>query len=389
MGDWIWVIVIAGFFFLMWVGSVFEEKNRLKDRNLTLESNNEQLNAKIDEWEAYSEELTNKSSDIERREQLFKQLFIERTQNFPIVGQIWSELIEVTESERARALQYKKHPALSAAKEVSAIKKEKRELIKELVSWKYKAQNYEAIYPWLQEELSQDIEAQVDADIYFSVYSKEEREDPVSTLISPDDYRKLSTTDRNQLALDRYWSRGKKTKWMIGKMYERYVGYLYEKDGWKVEYFGIQKRYEDLGRDLIAIKGDEVHVIQCKNWSRFKTIYENHIFQLFGTAFSMRDEYPKKKVIPVFYTSTGLSPTATEFARLLGIKVYENSKFENYPAVKCNISVNGDRIYHLPFDQQYDNIKITPKTGEIYAETVADAEAQGFRRAFRWKGTHA
>ena len=43
----------------------------------------------------------------------------------------------------------------------------------------------------------------------------------------------------------------------------------------------------------------------------------------------------------------------------------------------------GERIYHLPFDQQYDNIKIDPPN-EFVALTVEEAEHSGFRRAFRW-----
>jgi hypothetical protein len=42
---------------------------------------------------------------------------------------------------------------------------------------------------------------------------------------------------------------------------------------------------------------------------------------------------------------------------------------------------------HLPFDQQYDSTKIKNK-GEFYAVTVAEAEAAGFRRAFKWFGSN-
>lgn len=42
-----------------------------------------------------------------------------------------------------------------------------------------------------------------------------------------------------------------------------------------------------------------------------------------------------------------------------------------------------ERIYHLPFDQQYDRTKIIPALGECYVRTVSEAESLGFRRAFR------
>lgn len=61
----------------------------------------------------------------------------------------------------------------------------------------------------------------------------------------------------------------------------------------------------------------------------------------------------------------------------------------DYPRIKCNISRGGERIYHLPFDQQYDTTVITPSTGELWAQTVAEAETAGFRRAWRWRSARA
>jgi len=45
---------------------------------------------------------------------------------------------------------------------------------------------------------------------------------------------------------------------------------------------------------------------------------------------------------------------------------------------------DGAKIYHLPFDQQYDRTKIISDKGEKYVYTVAEAEKAGFRRAWRW-----
>lgn len=48
--------------------------------------------------------------------------------------------------------------------------------------------------------------------------------------------------------------------------------------------------------------------------------------------------------------------------------------------------MEGGKIYHLPFDQQYDKVKIEKNKGEFYCSTVQEAEKAGFRRAYRWKG---
>jgi hypothetical protein len=89
-------------------------------------------------------------------------------------------------------------------------------------------------------------------------------------------------------------------------------------------------------------------------------------------------------------TTTSLSSEARKAAEHLQIEVKErlilNKKF---PMIKCNINqATGAKIYHLPFDQQYDRTKII-KQGERYVATVAEAEALGFRRAYRYLGPFA
>ena len=69
----------------------------------------------------------------------------------------------------------------------------------------------------------------------------------------------------------------------IGEFYERQIRYLYEKNGWRVEPYGILKGKSDLGRDLLCYKKKQVHIVQAKNWSKYKTIHEKHIMQLAGT----------------------------------------------------------------------------------------------------------
>jgi hypothetical protein len=89
------------------------------------------------------------------------------------------------------------------------------------------------------------------------------------------------------------------------------------------------------------------------------------------------------------YTSASVSETAANFASMLGVQIVQNIPLGRYPAIKCNVSLrDGTKIYHLPFDQQYDRTLIE-FTDECYVETVAEAESLGFRRAFRWRGSNS
>ena len=67
----------------------------------------------------------------------------------------------------------------------------------------------------------------------------------------------------------------------------------------------------------------------------------------------------------------------------MGVRIKDDVVADDWPMVKCNIADDGERIYHLPMDQQYDRVEIAKK-GECYVHTVAEAENLRFRRAKKW-----
>lgn len=275
--------------------------------------------------------------------------------------------------------------AVKSAEIIQQIRKEKRILKTELSLVKNQLRVYESLFPWLEEFKELDIS---DAVKYATDTAYDEDYDEVlRKYLSPEEYSKLSLTEKNQLALDRYKAR-QKTDWEVGIEYERYIGYLYEKDGYRVEYTGALNGVHDMGRDLIAKKGKTTYIIQCKRWNQEKTIHEKHIFQTYGTTVLERIMNPSERYKAVFYTTTELSPLATQCAQELMVTVHQNFPYDNdYPMIKCNIGKDENNqtvwIYHLPFDQQYNRVIIDYSKGERYVRTVKEAEALGFRRAYR------
>ena len=110
--------------------------------------------------------------------------------------------------------------------------------------------------------------------------------------------------------------------------------------------------------------------------------------QLYGSVIEYNLEN-KQHAAGILITNTVLSDKAKEFAQVLGIAYKENVALGTFPRIKCNIGIGefGERtkIYHLPFDQQYDATK-TDGENEFMALTVEEAERAGFRRAYRWHG---
>ncbi|MCB2228568.1 MAG: restriction endonuclease [Desulfarculaceae bacterium] len=283
-------------------------------------------------------------------------------------------------------LKNKKHPARKAAKVVSEVKKEKKELQKQYKFLEYQLKSYEEYFPVLVDFRDAILDETIPLSANAANAEGLESADPTTKFLSNQEWNSLDETERNQLALDRYVDRPK-ANWEIGRFYERYLGYLREQEGWDVAYFGALKGFEDLGRDLICKRDKVVEIIQAKCWSASKTIHEKHVFQLYGTTLLYRMQNPTEKVTPVLVVTTELSEVANKAAEELGVRVELVPLKFDYPKIKCNINRStGERIYHLPFDQQYDRVKID-QAGECYVMTVAEADELGFRRAWRFKGT--
>lgn len=335
--------------------------------------------------------ISKRREDIKKwvrdQKEIIRKLAEERQIGLPYLGKAYEEYFKLQDKNIVDFLKYKHHPAVASSEIIKECLRLRRKAVKEKKIAEYLVEYYETIAPFLL-DLKEEVDIPTDEEVkLLKEYSEEELEDRATNYLTKEEYRKLPSVERNQMALERFWKR-RKSKWLIGRLYERYVGYLYEEKDYDVEYVGIFKGFEDLGRDLICKKGKNFIVIQCKNWAKFRTIYEKHIFQFFGTVFKYRDENPDKKTKAIFYTSTKLSDLARRFAKELNIELKEDFKFDrNYPCIKCNISrVDKEKIYHLPFDQQYDTTKIEKNRGEFYCKTVKEAEDAGFRRAFRWKG---
>jgi hypothetical protein len=340
------------------------------------------LNRRSYELRTESEGLAKLKTALDDKEARLRQLIANRVETYPHIAQAWADWELAKAESEAQFLRHKKHPAYKASELVKEKGRAMAELRRQMKLAEYIAALYEFHFPWLTD--LRDLDAEMD---YAAAPDGEpDQEDPVAKFISKEEWSQLSECERNQRALERYL-RGKLTPWQLGRDYERYVGYLREQDGCTVTYHGIIHGFEDLGRDVIASKNGVIEVIQCKRWAQHKEIHEKHVFQLFGTMVAARIENPGKEVTGTFATTTKLSDRAREFARVLEIKVEESFPLADYPRIKCNIARrNNERIYHLPFDQQYDSTLIEPQRGERYAMTCSVAETEGFRRAWRWRG---
>ncbi len=364
-------------------------KNRILDNQLA-----DLMNAVNNPEVHNAKELKKIISDLleykENHEENLKKLLSSNLTSIPWLSGMMADYLTYDLEIEAKKLDWgsnvERQKKVASIREIRADAKARIEQAKSAV---YQLEYLKNLFPAIDDILETDYK-----DLDFEKTSPEQMlsdYDPVRGYLTKEEWEKLSSVEKDQLALDRYVQSRSKNKWQIGRDYELSVAYEYRKKGYTVDTFGSYMKLDDLGRDLIAKSEEFTLIIQCKYWSKEKTIHEKHIYQLYGTLISYCIEHnlPIDAVHGVFVTSTNLSPTARKAAKLLGIQTVENHPMVEFPRIKCN--VNRDeygcttKIFHLPMDSQYDNTKIE-KNGECYAFTVEEAVSKGFRRAYRWHG---
>ena len=330
--------------------------------------------------------LRDKTSEAYKLRKYTKTL--ESKTPFSAVSSLVTDATAAIFDEEVKYLRYKRKPAYRASDTVKELKGHYKGLIEDHTSLKYKHEYILSIFPELTLYF-EDEEALLSLDDADSMERFQDEFDHTLDYISKEDYRRLGEIERNQLALNRYKNGRRRSSWIAGIEYEMYIAYLLRKHGLHVEEHGAQRGLNDLGRDLIAHQDKNIYIIQCKRYNENIEVHENTICQLYGTTLEYELSIEKEislfgdyttKVTPVLITTGYLSPTAQKFAKILNV-VVRQIPMGDYPMIKCNIN-NVNKIYHLPFDQQYWRT-IIDKPGEFYAMTVEEAVQNGFRRAFK------
>ena len=126
--------------------------------------------------------------------------------------------------EEEKRLIWKPRPALSAAETVSEVKRKFRQSQSDLKVMLYKYEFLVTTFPELRKYVDDEkgLLSLVGAESYGDFADNYDR---ARDYLTDEEYRKLSVTQRNQLALDHYNARPK-SNWVIGTEYEMYCEHL-------------------------------------------------------------------------------------------------------------------------------------------------------------------
>jgi hypothetical protein len=109
---------------------------------------------------------------------------------------------------------------------------------------RYRTEYYEKLFPWIADLVGDDVP---DSSIDLGGGEAEPTDDPAKGWLTDAEYQNLSATDRNQLALERWRTKTRKSNWAIGRDYERFIGYNYETLGYDVAFLEPLKAFRTWG----------------------------------------------------------------------------------------------------------------------------------------------
>lgn len=147
----------------------------------------------------------------------------------------------------------------------------------------------------------------------------------------------------------------------LNERYKFYVGYLYERKDWHVQYDDDKRITCEKDSRLIVIATEDGGIIN-----------HNTVYALAARALAFKMDNPNLEVSALCITSKTISNKARIIAQKFSIAVKENFQFQNFPYVKCKILQDGRRAYYTPNDTEYFTAQIITANGDFFCHNVND-----------------
>src|ERR1035437_3479896 len=213
----------------------------------------EEMKPRLDKVEAKEKEQIEQAKKLVDKSKAIDLIAKQKSVGFPWLAEAYADFHRLEEEAVASYLENKSHPAAKAAQEVRSAAFRRREAEREARIFRYQIKYYENLFPWLTELKGEDVPGEMIKINGGDAVDGDESDDPAKRWLTPEEFSKLPNSKKYELALERYWTK-KKSKWEIGRDYERFIGYEYERRGYKGMYQGIVEGFDDLGRGLICEK---------------------------------------------------------------------------------------------------------------------------------------
>src|SRR3990172_4505778 len=288
-------------------GKSFEAKENEENRRIR-----QQLHA---QETAFRNEVHLKTLELKAKERFLEETRKAFERGY-VQGRLWlarflGEADKALDNYIALQLRDQHRTVGGAEEELGRLQVERRQLKDRLKFLEFQLASYKEYFPFLEDYDNTILDEAVQLDGSDIAPSSLGPSYPSLNFLSHDEYSRLDSVARDQLALDRYLRNGLSPA-AVGALYDRFIGHLYERDGWEVRYQPVAPGVKGLAQDLICSKDDVIHVVHAKCWAPDKLIHQKHILQLFGTVQWLtiklsEDQLFPPKIVPRFITTARLS----------------------------------------------------------------------------------
>lgn len=209
-----WIIaLLVALGISIWVARANSQRaDRENAARIKASDENRRKEAEISELQkVHEKELSAKNNELARlmeRARGIAKIVEQRKIQFPWLATAIADFHALEAERDAKILETKKHPAVKAAEEVREHSRRRREAELNFRLLRYRAEYYEKLFPWIVDFIGDDVP---DSSVDISGPQAEPTDDPVKTWLNDAEYRNLSVTEKNQLALDR-WRQSKKSR---------------------------------------------------------------------------------------------------------------------------------------------------------------------------------
>lgn len=203
-------------------------------------------------------------------------------------------------------------------------------------------------------------------------------------LTPSDDFKKfISTLSKKD---DIRPKKKESTREEIGEQFERQLEWEFFKEGFHVDAYGLRKKYEDEGVDLILTKNGSTHLVQAKAYGKGKAISPTDAEVILNQLKAFFEKHKHEgfilgdltRCILVVANGETLPEETRQHCVKIGLVFKIIPYSTNWPSVKCVIGGKGEKKYYTVSDQHWLGCNMLTDKRRFWA-TLEEAQVKGYK----------